>query len=176
MHTDRSLTYDAWALELVAQQKCCYHIICSIDKVLEDKTGSARTFGETLKTLFKDAIMLWQRYHAGGVDDYTREAQNITQTIATVLGRSRQPTPARPNWLASRRGQSTAPPRSTRGCRTDQQSGRTCPAPQRDRVKGFALLEERRQGERLCSVQDHHQDRTQTRKVSGQRAHGLVPF
>ena len=22
MHTDRSLTYDAWALELVAQQKC----------------------------------------------------------------------------------------------------------------------------------------------------------
>jgi len=29
--------------------------------------------------------------------------------------------------------------------------------------------------ERLCS-QDHHRDRTQTRKVSGQRAHGLVPF
>jgi len=64
------LTYDAWALELVAQQKCCYHIIRSIDKVLE----------------------------------------------------------------------------------------------------------ERRRGERLCSAQDHHRDRTQTRKVSGQRAHGLVPF
>ena len=29
----------------------------------------------------KDAIALWQRYHAGGVDDYTREAQNITQAI-----------------------------------------------------------------------------------------------
>jgi len=70
MHTDRALTYDAWALELVAQQKCCYHIIRSIDKVLE----------------------------------------------------------------------------------------------------------ERRRGERLCSAQDHRRDRTQTRKVSGQRAHGLVPF
>ena len=42
MRTDRALTYDAWALELMAQQKCCYHIICSIDKVLEDKAGSAR--------------------------------------------------------------------------------------------------------------------------------------
>jgi len=59
-------------------EKCCYHIICSIDKVLEDKAGSARAFGETFKTLFKDAIALWQRYHVGGVDDYTREAQNIT--------------------------------------------------------------------------------------------------
>jgi len=112
MRTDRALTYDAWALELVAQQKCCYHIIRSIDKVLEDKAGSARAFGETLKTSFKDAIALWQRYHAGEVDDYTREAQSITQAIATVLGRPRQPTPARPNWLASRRGQSAALPRS----------------------------------------------------------------
>ena len=80
MHTDRALTYDAWALELLAQQKCD-HIIRSIDKVLEDKAGSVRAFGETLKTLLKDAIALWQRYHAGGVDDYTREAQNITQAI-----------------------------------------------------------------------------------------------
>jgi len=53
MHTDRALTYDAWALELLAQQKCD-HIIRSIDKVLEDKAGSVRTFGETLKTLLKD--------------------------------------------------------------------------------------------------------------------------
>jgi len=54
MHTDRALTYDAWALELLAQQKCGYYIIRSIDKVLEDKAGSVRTFGETLKTLLKD--------------------------------------------------------------------------------------------------------------------------
>lgn len=47
MHTDRGRSYDAEALELVAQQKCCFHIIRSIDKVLEYKQGSARTFGET---------------------------------------------------------------------------------------------------------------------------------
>jgi len=74
--------YDAWALELVAQQKCCYHIIRSIDKVLEDKAWLARAFGETLKTSFKDGIALWRRHHTGEVDDYTREAQNITQAIA----------------------------------------------------------------------------------------------
>jgi len=51
-------TYDAWALELVAKQKCYYHIIRSIDKVLEDKAGSARALGGTLKTLLKDAIAL----------------------------------------------------------------------------------------------------------------------
>ena len=66
----RNLTYDVWALELLAQQKCGYYIIRSIDKVLEDKAGSVRAFGEMLKTLLKDAIALWQRYHAGGVDDF----------------------------------------------------------------------------------------------------------
>ena len=35
----------------------------------------------TDRALTKDTIALWQRYHAGGVDDYTREAQNITQAI-----------------------------------------------------------------------------------------------
>jgi len=49
-------TYDAWALELVAQQKCYYHIIRSIDKVLEDKAGSARALGGTLNTLHLSAF------------------------------------------------------------------------------------------------------------------------
>ena len=44
MHTDRALTYDAWALELLAQQKCD-HIIRSIDKVLEDKERSLHWVG-----------------------------------------------------------------------------------------------------------------------------------
>jgi len=30
MHTDCALTYDAWALELLAQQKCGYYIIRSM--------------------------------------------------------------------------------------------------------------------------------------------------
>jgi transposase len=81
MHTDRAPTYDACTLEMVAQQKCCYHIIRSIDKVLEDKAGTACAFGETLKALLQEAIKLWHRYHTGGVEDYTSEASRIKQAI-----------------------------------------------------------------------------------------------
>jgi transposase len=81
MHTDRAPTYDAWTLEMVAQQKCCYHIIRSIDKVVEDKAGTARAFGETLKSLLQEAIALWHRYHAGDVEDYRSEAHRIKQAI-----------------------------------------------------------------------------------------------
>lgn len=81
MHTDRAPTYDAEVFEMVPQQKCCYHIIRSIDKVLADKTGTARAFGETLKALLQDAIALWHRYHGGGVEDYAGEVHRIKQAI-----------------------------------------------------------------------------------------------
>ena len=66
--TDEATVYKS--VYVIAARKCGYYIIRSIDKVLEDKAGSVCTFGETLKTLLKDAIALWQRYHAGGVDDF----------------------------------------------------------------------------------------------------------
>jgi transposase len=66
---------------MVAQQKCCYHIIRSIDKVLEGKAGTARAFGETLKSLLQEAIALWHRYHAGDAEDYSSEAHRIKQAI-----------------------------------------------------------------------------------------------
>ena len=81
MHTDRAPTYDAEVFEMVPQQKCCYHIIRSIDKVLEDKAGTARAFGETLKALLQEAIALWHRYHGGSVEDYTGEVHRIKQAI-----------------------------------------------------------------------------------------------
>jgi hypothetical protein len=87
MHTDRAPTYDAEVFEMVPQQKCCYHIIRSIDKVLEDKAGTARIFGETLKALLQDAIALWHRYHGGGVEDYTGEVNRIKQAIDQHLKR-----------------------------------------------------------------------------------------
>ena len=87
MHTDRAPTYDAEVFEMVPQQKCCYHIIRSIDKVLEDKAGTARAFGETLKALLQDAIVLWHRYHSGGVEDYTGEVHRIKQAIDQHLKR-----------------------------------------------------------------------------------------
>jgi hypothetical protein len=81
MHTDRAPTYDAWTLEMVAQQKCCYHIIRSIEKVLQDKAGAASAYGETLKALLQEAIKLWHRYHAGDVEDSRSEVHRIKQAI-----------------------------------------------------------------------------------------------
>jgi len=87
MHTDRAPTYDAEVFEMVPQQKYCYHIIRSIDKVLEEKAGTARAFGETLKALLQDAIVLWHRHHSGGVEDYTGEVHRIKQGIDQHLKR-----------------------------------------------------------------------------------------
>ncbi len=81
MHTDRGRSYDANELEFVKQQKCVYHIIRSIDKVLDRQSGHARDFGETLKALLKESLDLWRRYHAGGMDDYVGQADRIKQAI-----------------------------------------------------------------------------------------------
>jgi transposase len=81
MHTDRGRSYDAGELEFVKQQKCVYHIIRSIDEVLDRQSGPAREFGDTLKALLKESLDLWHRYHAGGVDDYAGQAERIKQAI-----------------------------------------------------------------------------------------------
>jgi hypothetical protein len=81
MHTDRGRSYDAKELEMVAQQKCCFHLIGSIDKVLEHKQGSARAFGETLEALIHDAIHLWHRYHQGDVATYPAEAKRLKEAF-----------------------------------------------------------------------------------------------
>jgi transposase len=77
MHTDRGGSYDAWELEMVAQQKCCYHLIRSIEKVLERKTGPPRAFGKTLAALIDQAIELWQRYQRGDTEHYATEAKQL---------------------------------------------------------------------------------------------------
>lgn len=81
LHTDRGRSYDANELEMVAQQKCCFHILRSIDKVLEHKQGSARAFGETLKGLIHDAIHLWHRYHQEDVAAYPAEAKRLKEAF-----------------------------------------------------------------------------------------------
>ena len=85
MHTDRAPTYDAAPLELVAQQKCGYHILRSIDQVLADKTGPARAFGEHLKGLLQEAIALWHAYHEGCATNFAAEAQRIQQAVTEHL-------------------------------------------------------------------------------------------
>lgn len=65
MCTDRGRSYDAREFYGVKQQKCIGHIQRSIAAVLETKEGPQREFGETLKSLLKEAVELWHRYHKG---------------------------------------------------------------------------------------------------------------
>ena len=56
--TDRGVSYDAKAFDGMKQQKCLAHLLKNISTVLEDKAGSARRFGEELKSLLREGIEL----------------------------------------------------------------------------------------------------------------------
>jgi tRNA(Ser,Leu) C12 N-acetylase TAN1 len=58
MVTDRDRSYDAQAFDHVAQQKCLSRILRLIRGVLAIKRGRARDFGEQLKGLLQDALVL----------------------------------------------------------------------------------------------------------------------
>ena len=62
MVTDRGKSYDAKQLRGVKQQKCQFHVLQSIDKVLDGAVGEARQFGEELKQLCQEAIGLWHEH------------------------------------------------------------------------------------------------------------------
>ena len=49
MVTERGRSYDAWQLAGVKQSKCSFHVLGSIEKVLDTKPGAARWFGLELK-------------------------------------------------------------------------------------------------------------------------------
>lgn len=51
MVTDRGHSYDAWQLAGVKQHKGSFHVLGSVEQVLEDKRGAARWFGLELKGL-----------------------------------------------------------------------------------------------------------------------------
>jgi len=56
MHTDRALTYDAWALELLAQQKCGYYIIRSKEHRRGQNAYAAKTIIETARKCGKSLV------------------------------------------------------------------------------------------------------------------------
>ena len=62
MVTDRGKSYDAKQLQGVKQQKCQFHVLQSIDKVLDGAVGQGRQFGEELKQLCQEAIGLWHEH------------------------------------------------------------------------------------------------------------------
>ena len=64
MHCDRAKSYDAKALEGVAQQKCLAHVLRSIEQVVEIKSAEAAEFGTELARLLRESIGLWKAFQA----------------------------------------------------------------------------------------------------------------
>lgn len=69
MVTDRGRSYDARILQGMKQHKCTYHVLSSIQQVVDIKLGKDRYFGLELKDLSQQGIGLWNARKQGQVND-----------------------------------------------------------------------------------------------------------
>ena len=83
MVTDRGRSYDAWQLAGVKQHKCSFHVLGSLEQVLEDKRGAARWFGLELKGLTQASVGLWNARRDNSVDEsaYRRQADVLQAKV-----------------------------------------------------------------------------------------------
>ena len=83
MVTDRGRSYDAWQFAGVKQHKCSFHVLGSMQQVLEDKKGAARWFGLELKELTQASVALWnaQREDTVGEGTYRQQAAKLQVKI-----------------------------------------------------------------------------------------------
>ncbi len=83
MVTDRGKSYDAKQLEGVKQQKCQFHLLQSVDKVLDSATGEARQFCERLEQLSREAIDLWHQRRENKISlaQYLRRGRQLLRQI-----------------------------------------------------------------------------------------------
>ena len=85
MVTDRGKSYDAEELLGVRQQKCLDHLKENINEVLERKTGRARSFGLTLKSILREARQLWRDQKVGKVSKFQVKVKRIEQELTFHL-------------------------------------------------------------------------------------------
>jgi transposase len=91
LSTDRGRSYDARKLEQVRQQKCLSHIDRSLSEALagrvpgEQLIGRGRSFCLRLKRLLREAMALWEAYHAEQAPDFETERQRIREAVTEHL-------------------------------------------------------------------------------------------
>lgn len=83
--SDRGPEFDANKLKDWKKQKCNTHIKRNINKVLEDKTGPARRFGEELRTLLDEARQLRRDHDAGKCHGYDAKVADLEDRLAHHL-------------------------------------------------------------------------------------------
>jgi hypothetical protein len=82
---DRGRSYDAAEMEGLAQQKCLAHLIRNAAKVAEEKTGRARQFGQGLKDILRQALLLSATRKAMKPTDYRKQAEALNDELTTYL-------------------------------------------------------------------------------------------
>ena len=82
---DRGRSYDAVELEAVAQQKCLAHLIRNAVKVAEEKTGRARQFGQRLKDLLRQALLLQANKKDMKPGEYEKQAEVLDDELTAHL-------------------------------------------------------------------------------------------
>ena len=85
MVCDRGRSYDAAELEGVAQQKCLAHLIRNAAKVAEEKTGRARQFGQQLKDLLRQALLLSANRKEMKAKNYRQQAEALNEALTIHL-------------------------------------------------------------------------------------------
>lgn len=83
--SDRGRSYDAAALASVSQQKCLAHVLRSISEVVQTKQGRARSFGNHLKGLLREAMELWDRRDGGDALGFAKEAERLRGEVSRNL-------------------------------------------------------------------------------------------
>jgi myosin heavy subunit len=89
MVTDRGKSYDAAELSEMKQQKCCFHVLQSADKVLDGKPQAEREYAEKLKDLCKQAIEVSNeaRTTTNNVEDYRKQTAPVAAQIDNFFDR-----------------------------------------------------------------------------------------
>ncbi|MDB6135374.1 MAG: Transposase family protein [Verrucomicrobiales bacterium] len=85
--TDRSVSYDAEALDSIEQQKCLSHLLKNLSAAEETKTGRAKAFTRELKATLREAVKLWRdhREQACAPEQYRQRGRMIRQRIDRQL-------------------------------------------------------------------------------------------
>lgn len=82
---DRGRSYDAVELAGVAQQKCLAHLIRNAAALREQKTGRAAQFGQRLKELLQQALLLSCARQTMGKAAFRKQASDLHQQLTSHL-------------------------------------------------------------------------------------------
>lgn len=85
--TDRGTSYEAWALDDIAMQKCLSHLMKNLSVVEATKSGRAKAFTSKLKATLREALELWHAWREGRISlaTYRRRGGKLKRSLSDQL-------------------------------------------------------------------------------------------